>query len=109
MSRAAPGRQGLDIYGNMRGRPRRVGDGRRPEGGATCSGFERGQKGAQVAAEAHNTIVDGHVHHWMLSEPSGGEVPGRCKGCGETREFPANPSNPYLRGLAKKRPTRRET
>lgn len=50
-----------------------------------------------------------HVHHWILSEPSGGGVPGRCKGCGETREFPANPSNPYLRGLAKKRPTRRES
>ena len=50
----------------------------------------------------------GHVHHWMLSEPSGGEVPGRCKGCGEQRGFPANPSNPYLRGLAKKRPMGRQ-
>ena len=65
-------------------------------------------EGADVV-EARSVTTGDHVHHWMLSEPSGGEVPGRCKGCGETREFPANPSNPYLRGLAKKRPTRRES
>ena len=66
-------------------------------------------EGVDVAAEARSVTTEDHVHHWILSEPSGGEVPGRCKGCGETREFPANPSNPYLRGLAKKRPTRRES
>ena len=66
-------------------------------------------RGETVAAEARGVTTEDHVHHWILSEPSGGGVPGRCKGCGETREFPANPSNPYLRGLAKKRPTRRES
>lgn len=61
-----------------------------------------------MASEAGDATASDHVHHWILSEPSGGEVPGRCKGCGETRGFPSTPSNPYLRGLAKKRPTRRD-
>ena len=61
-----------------------------------------------MTSEALSATGSSHVHHWMLSEPSGGEVPGRCKGCGEERGFPANPSNPYLRGLAKKRPTGRQ-
>ncbi len=66
-------------------------------------------EGARMTSEARNGTGTAHVHHWMLSEPSGGEVPGRCKGCGEERGFPANPSNPYLRGLAKKRPTGRQS
>ena len=66
------------------------------------------RRGAQMTSEASDATATDHVHHWILSEPSGGEVPGRCKGCGEVRGFPSNPSNPYLRGLAKKRPTRRD-
>ena len=76
--------------------------------GSAYGGLMHRARGARMTSEARNGTGTAHVHHWMLSEPSGGEVPGRCKGCGEERGFPANPSNPYLRGLAKKRPTGRQ-
>ena len=76
--------------------------------GPPIGGLMHRARGAQMTSEARGATGMSHVHHWMLSEPSGGEVPGRCKGCGEERGFPANPSNPYLRGLAKKRPTGRQ-
>jgi len=28
-------------------------------------------------------------HHWILGAPVDGTVPGRCKKCGETRNYPA--------------------
>ena len=28
-----------------------------------------------------------HAHHWLISEPEGESSVGRCKSCGETREF----------------------
>ena len=28
-----------------------------------------------------------HAHHWLLEEPSGAQVTGRCKHCGEERLF----------------------
>ncbi len=31
------------------------------------------------------------AHHWVLSEPAENHVPGRCKHCGEEREFPGTP------------------
>jgi len=31
------------------------------------------------------------VHHWLLSEPAAGVIPGRCKRCGGQRAFPATP------------------
>lgn len=31
------------------------------------------------------------AHHWLLSEPTQGYVPGRCRRCGEERQFPASP------------------
>lgn len=100
--------QGLDRCGNMRAtvaaRDRQAA--RKGIGRARCTVIA--SEGVDVA-EARSATAECQAHHWILSEPSGGEVPGRCKLCGKTREFPANPSNPYLRGLAKKRPTRRES
>ena len=31
------------------------------------------------------------VHHWVLSDPSDGVIPGLCKRCGANRGFPTNP------------------
>jgi hypothetical protein len=30
------------------------------------------------------------VHHWVLGHPEDDVVRGRCKRCGETREYPAS-------------------
>ena len=53
---------------------------------------------------AGDTPSTAHVHHWILGEPSGLLIDGRCRGCGDTRSFPATPTNPYMRGLAARRP-----
>lgn len=31
------------------------------------------------------------AHHWVLGEPVADSVPGRCKRCGEERQFPGSP------------------
>ena len=33
------------------------------------------------------------VHHWLLGEPAGGMVVGRCKRCDATRVYPASPES----------------
>jgi hypothetical protein len=33
------------------------------------------------------------VHHWILGDPSGGFVMGRCKRCNATRAYPAHPDS----------------
>lgn len=33
------------------------------------------------------------VHHWVLNDPVGGEVHGRCRHCLATRAFPASPES----------------
>ena len=42
-------------------------------------------------------IVDGTqpscVHHWMLGEPAGGLIVGRCRRCNATRTYPASPDS----------------
>lgn len=35
----------------------------------------------------------GCVHHWVLSDPHQGAVPGSCRRCGEDRAFPASPDS----------------
>jgi hypothetical protein len=35
----------------------------------------------------------GCVHHWLLGEPTGGMVVGRCKRCDATRIYPASPDS----------------
>lgn len=35
---------------------------------------------------------DIHIHHWVLAPTDGkGIIHGKCKFCGETKEFPASP------------------
>lgn len=31
------------------------------------------------------------THHWLLGDPVGGVIPGRCKRCHAERPFPAHP------------------
>jgi len=31
------------------------------------------------------------VHHWVLTDPTDGMIPGVCKRCGANRGFPTNP------------------
>ena len=31
------------------------------------------------------------VHRWVLGEPDNGVIPGRCKRCDATRNYPVNP------------------
>ena len=33
------------------------------------------------------------VHHWMLGEPTGGMIVGRCRRCDATRIYPASPDS----------------
>lgn len=33
------------------------------------------------------------IHHWVLREPSRGEVAGSCKRCGARKVFPASPES----------------
>ncbi len=43
------------------------------------------------AAEPEETIADvsdnGCVHHWVIDPPNGAVSEGRCKSCGEKKEF----------------------
>jgi hypothetical protein len=37
------------------------------------------------------TAISACVHHWRIESPSGkSTVPGTCKHCGTTRDFPAS-------------------
>jgi hypothetical protein len=42
----------------------------------------------RVVDESH---ANGCVHHWVLTDPSNGVIPGVCKRCGAERGFPTNP------------------
>lgn len=39
----------------------------------------------------HPDATNRCVHHWVLSDPSDGMIPGVCKRCGANRGFPTNP------------------
>ena len=39
---------------------------------------------------------EGCVHHWLLGTPTGPVTQGRCKKCGEEREYPSwEPTEPW--------------
>ena len=33
------------------------------------------------------------VHHWLLMDPVGGRIIGRCRSCDATKVFPASPES----------------
>ena len=43
----------------------------------------------QSAMEAQSNPEPACRHHWILAAPINGSIPGRCKKCGETRDYPA--------------------
>mgnify|MGYP003962425011 FL=1 len=47
------------------------------------------KKAAPAAAEETTASVDegGCVHHWVIDPPNGAVSQGRCKACGEQKEF----------------------
>ena len=40
-----------------------------------------------TTAEPPEATVDGCVHHWVIEPPNGAVSKGRCKACGEEKEF----------------------
>ncbi len=39
------------------------------------------------------------VHHWVLAHPEDDVIHGRCKRCGETREYPASVEGASRQGV----------
>ena len=40
-----------------------------------------------VVTEQPEAKIDGCVHHWVIDPPNGAVSKGRCKACGEEKEF----------------------
>ena len=45
------------------------------------------------------TAIGACVHHWVLAHPEDDVVRGRCKRCGETREYPASVEGASRQGV----------
>lgn len=53
--------------------------------------------------------VVSHAHHWIIDSPTGRTSPGRCRACGEEREFPNvyaldEPGGPRVKQAHRTRP-----
>ncbi len=48
-------------------------------------------------------VVDSCVHHWILDPPRGELTFGRCKKCGEERQFTGETSYRIGRGSSRRR------
>lgn len=46
-------------------------------------------------AELKVVALNGHacVHHWMLADPSEGQIAGYCRRCAAKKVFPASPES----------------
>jgi len=51
---------------------------------------------------------EAHVHHWMLADPEGGEIPGVCAGCGEQRTYYMTPPSTQPKKIPWGRSARRK-
>ena len=40
-----------------------------------------------VVTEQTEAVTEGCVHHWVIDPPNGAVSKGRCKACGEEKEF----------------------